>query len=222
MSGDEVRPYGDRAVMVDVDDVDAALAWAAAIRSAAADGSLPGVVDVVPGMQSVLVIGDGIVPRHTMADNLMQVSASRELGNGDALADGSARSGVSEVRIPVRYDGPDLTNVAALTGMTEEAVVRAHSESHWRVAFAGFTPGFGYLVGGDQRLTVPRRVESRPMVPAGAVGLAGEFSGVYPRSSPGGWQIIGRTDVVLWDIEHDPPALLMPGILVRFVDRTAS
>lgn len=229
MSGDpvvarRVRPYGDRAVMVDVDDVDAALSWAAAVRSAVADGSLAGVVDVVPGMQSVLVIGDGVVPRDTMADAVTRVSAPRDPLTDDESAAGQVASETSaapEVRIPVRYDGPDLSDVAALTGMTEDAVVRAHTGSRWRVAFAGFMPGFGYLVGGDRRLTVSRRAESRPVVAAGSVGLAGEFSGVYPRSSPGGWQIIGHTDAVLWDVDRDPPAVFTPGVVVRFVDESA-
>ncbi|HNP11666.1 MAG TPA: carboxyltransferase domain-containing protein, partial [Mycobacterium sp.] len=86
----------------------------------------------------------------------------------------------------------------------------------WRVGFGGFAPGFAYLVGGDPRLAVPRRAEPRTRVPAGSVGLAGEFSGVYPRESPGGWQLIGRTDAVLWDIDRTPPALLRPGMWVRF------
>ena len=97
----------------------------------------------------------------------------------------------------------------------------AHTGPPWRVAFGGFAPGFAYLIGGDPRLRVPRRDRPRPSVPAGAVGLAGEFSGVYPRSSPGGWQLIGTTEAVLWDVDRDPPALLRPGATVRFVDAGA-
>ena len=111
----------------------------------------------------------------------------------------------------VRYDGPDLDEVARLTGLTHAEVVAAHTGTPWRVAFGGFAPGFAYLVGGDPRLHVPRRDRPRPSVPAGSVGLAGEFSGVYPRSSPGGWQLLGTTDAVLWDADRDPPALLAPG-----------
>ena len=85
-----------------------------------------------------------------------------------------------------------------------------------RVGFSGFVPGFAYLVGGDERLHVPRRAEPRTRVSAGSVGLAGEFSGIYPRETPGGWQLIGRTDAVLWDVERDPPALLTPGTRVQF------
>ena len=115
------------------------------------------------------------------------------------------------------YDGPDLAEVARLTGLDEDEVVAAHTGTPWRIAFGGFAPGFAYLTGGDERLRVPRRDEPRTTVPAGAVGLAGEFSGVYPRPSPGGWQLIGSTDAPLWDPDRDPPALLGPGGWVRFV-----
>ena len=121
------------------------------------------------------------------------------------------RAASHEVEIPVRYDGPDLDDVAGLTGLSRAEVVAAHTGTPWRVAFGGFAPGFAYLVGGDPRLRVPRRDRPRPRCPPGAVGLAGEFSGVYPRSSPGGWQLIGTTDAVLWDVDRDPPALLAPG-----------
>ncbi len=118
--------------------------------------------------------------------------------------------------LPVRYDGPDLDEVARLTGLTVDEVVTAHTGSAWTVAFMGFAPGFAYLAGGDARLAVPRRDHPRPRVDMGAVGLAAGLSGVYPRSSPGGWQLVGRTDVTLWDLSHDPPALLRPGTVVRF------
>ena len=95
-------------------------------------------------------------------------------------------------------------------------VVAAHTDTPWRVGFGGFAPGFAYLVGGDPRLNVPRRSEPRTKVPVGSVGLAGEFSGVYPRESPGGWQLIGHTDAVLWDVQRDNPALLTPGMWVQF------
>ena len=118
----------------------------------------------------------------------------------------------------MRYDGPDLDEVGRLTGLGTTGVVAAHTGTAWMVAFGGFAPGFAYLTGGDGRLRVPRRDRPRPSVPAGAVGLAGEFSGVYPRASPGGWQLLGTTDAVLWAVDRDPPALLSPGTTVRFVD----
>jgi KipI family sensor histidine kinase inhibitor len=123
------------------------------------------------------------------------------------------------VTIPVDYSGPDLDEVAELTGRTRPEVVAAHRGQVWTVAFCGFAPGFGYLVGEDDRLRVPRRRQPRTSVPAGAVGLADAFSGVYPRSGPGGWQLIGRTDATLWDLDRDPPALLQPGRRVRFTSQ---
>ena len=116
------------------------------------------------------------------------------------------------------YDGEDLAEVGRLTGLGERGVVEAHTGQTWTVAFAGFSPGFGYLIGQDDRLHVPRRDNPRTKVPAGSVGLAGEFSGVYPRESPGGWQLLGRTDLAMWDLDRDPPALLHPGVRVRFVE----
>lgn len=121
------------------------------------------------------------------------------------------------IRIPVRYDGPDLAEVAERTGLTAGELIAAHTGTLWRAAFAGFAPGFAYLTGGDPRLSVPRRATPRTEIPSGAVGMAGEYCGIYPRRSPGGWQLIGSTDVVLWDERRDPPALLAPGTAVRFV-----
>ena len=118
----------------------------------------------------------------------------------------------------MHYDGPDLADVAELTGLSVTEVIAAHTGTDWRVAFGGFAPGFAYLTGATRGLRVPRRTEPRTAVPAGRVGLAGEFSAIYPRSSPGGWQLIGRTDVGVFDIDRDPPALLQPGTVVRFVD----
>jgi KipI family sensor histidine kinase inhibitor len=100
--------------------------------------------------------------------------------------------------------------------MSVAEVIDAHTGTPWRVGFGGFAPGFAYLVDGDSRLSVPRRTQPRTRVPAGSVGLAGEFSGIYPRESPGGWQLIGRTEAVLWDVERTHPALLIPGMWVTF------
>ena len=120
------------------------------------------------------------------------------------------------VTLPVDYSGPDLAEVAERTGVSPDGVVAAHTGQTWTVAFCGFAPGFGYLLGENDSLRVPRRSQPRTSVPAGAVGLADAFSGVYPRSGPGGWQLIGRTDANLWDVDRDPPALLRPGVRVRF------
>lgn len=188
-----VRPYGDRAVLLDCTDLAEAQGWFAALE---------GDADVVLGARTVLVHGD---PSHVRA------LISRARPGAATLVNGPL------VEVAVTYDGPDLHDVARLTGLSVEAVVAAHTGCTWTVAFGGFAPGFSYLAGGDARLEVPRRDSPRTRVPAGAVGLAGEFSGVYPRESPGGWQLIGRTAARLWDSQRQPPALLTPGSRVRFV-----
>ncbi|CAJ63548.1 MULTISPECIES: 5-oxoprolinase subunit B family protein [Frankia] len=128
-----------------------------------------------------------------------------------------AKDSPATVTIPVRYDGPDLVDVARLTGLTPAQIVERHLRGRHRVAFCGFAPGFAYIAGLDPALRVPRRDSPRTRVPAGAVAIADEFSGVYPRASPGGWHLIGQTDLAVFDLTHDPPALLAPGTLVRFV-----
>ena len=194
-------PYGARALLVEVDDPDEVLAWSTAIESAGLD-----VVDVVPGARTVYVSTTG--PEHLVAvrDAISRLSPTPV----------DATSG-EVVEVPTVYGGPDLDEVARLTGMTPDQVVAAHTAQPWRVAFTGFAPGFGYLVRQDTPLVVPRRDEPRASIPAGSVGLAGEFSGIYPTASPGGWQLIGHTDLRLFDIDQDPPALLRPGTLVQFV-----
>jgi KipI family sensor histidine kinase inhibitor len=196
-----VLPFGDAALLVEVDGLTDVLALAAAVRAASPDG----VLDVVPAARTVLLT---VAPRTDLAALRRAVL--------DLPVDPSSVPDGATVEITVTYDGPDLAEVSRLTGLTEDEVVAAHTGTPWRVAFGGFAPGFAYLTGGDERLRVPRRDEPRTAVPAGAVGLAGEFSGVYPRSSPGGWQLIGSTDARLWDAEREPPALLEPGGWVRF------
>ncbi|HVU92653.1 MAG TPA: allophanate hydrolase subunit 1, partial [Jatrophihabitans sp.] len=123
------------------------------------------------------------------------------------------------VELAVEYDGPDLAATAAELGLSPAELVRRHAAGEYVVAFCGFAPGFAYLTGLDPALHVPRLAEPRTRVPAGAVGIAGEFTGVYPRPSPGGWRLLGRTDAVLWDLDRTPPALLPPGTRVRFRPR---
>ena len=194
-------PSGERAVLVELADTDEVLALAEPVRG------LAGVEDVVPGERTLLVTVSAPGELAALRAALPLVASAA------AAAVASPRT----VEIHVTYDGPDLKAVAALTGLSVDEVVAAHTAAPWRVGFGGFAPGFAYLVGGDPRLDVPRRSEPRPSVPAGAVGLAGRYSGVYPRTSPGGWQLIGHTDAVLFDVEADPPALLQPGMTVRFV-----
>lgn len=202
-------PYGDAGWLVEVADTAEVLAWSDALRAA----DLAEVAEVVPAARTLLVIAAPGAGLGAVRERLLAL----EVGAADEHAGGQVGGGSEEVEIPVTYDGPDLADVARLTGLSEDEVVAAHTGEPWRVAFGGFAPGFGYLSGGDPRLEVPRRDEPRTKVPAGAVGLAGTFSGVYPRESPGGWQLIGTTDATLWDLDRDPPALLRPGAVVRFV-----
>lgn len=127
------------------------------------------------------------------------------------------------VDLPVHYDGEDLEQVAHIMGLSVNEVIGRHTGELWRCAYIGFAPGFSYLSPtSGSTLSIPRREQSRSSVPSGAVALAGCYSAVYPRSSPGGWQIIGRTDVQMWNIDNDPPSLVQPGRRVRFVDVDAS
>ena len=204
-------PSGERAVLVEVDTLEEVLELH---RRLWVDDRPPGLLDAVTGARTLLLVVDsgralaGV--RSTAQDALRHLSG--------AAAATSPDSEDADVELAVHYDGPDLAEVADLTGLSPREVVAAHTGRVWRVGFSGFAPGFAYLVGGDPRLDVPRRGTPRPRVPAGAVGLAGEFSGIYPRSSPGGWQLIGHTDEVLWDLDREPPALLRPGLRVQFVD----
>ncbi|UYP19401.1 5-oxoprolinase subunit PxpB [Rhodococcus sp. Z13] len=194
---------GDSALLAEFESLDEVLAQWRALDEA----RLRGVVDLVPAARTILVVFD---PVETTAEKVR-----RWIADTPPLPPDTAPS--AEVEIGVRYDGPDLEEVGRLTGLDTDEVVAAHTSTAWTVAFGGFAPGFAYLTGGDERLHVPRRESPRTVVPAGAVGLAGEFSGVYPRRSPGGWQLIGTTDVPLWDPQRSPAALLRPGHSVRFV-----
>ncbi|WP_024794293.1 5-oxoprolinase subunit B family protein [Tomitella biformata] len=191
---------GESAILVEFNSLPEVLAFSAAAEAARGEG----ISDLVPGARTVLVCFEGL-PRPAVTTWIRSISA----------APAPARTATA-VEIPVRYDGPDLDAVAELTGMTVAEVIDAHTETEWTCAFGGFAPGFGYLVGGGPRLRVPRRATPRVSVPAGSVGLAGEFSGVYPRSSPGGWQLLGHTDIELWNTGREPPALIHPGAVVRF------
>jgi KipI family sensor histidine kinase inhibitor len=199
-----VLPSGSTALLVELDDLDAVLALYAAL----AEQPPEGVVDVVPAARTVLLVTDPA--RTTLADVADAVRRTTPRPG--------ARSGGEVVELPVRYDGEDLPEVARLMELTPEELVRRHTGTEWTVAFGGFAPGFGYLTQRGGQWDVPRRSTPRTRVPPGSVGLAGEFSGVYPRESPGGWQLVGRTDVAVFDLDRDPPALLRPGVRIRFVE----
>ncbi|OBK12394.1 5-oxoprolinase subunit PxpB [Mycobacterium asiaticum] len=201
----DVVDYGDQALMLQCDSTVEVLAWADALRAA----ELPGVVDIVPASRTVLVKLHGPRFQGVTRQRLRKLRVTPD------TADAAHEQG-RELVIDVVYDGPDLAEVARCTGLSTAQVINAHTSTPWRVGFSGFAPGFAYLIGGDERLHVPRRTEPRTSVPAGSVGLAGEFSAIYPRRSPGGWQLIGHTDAVLWDIDRPDPALLTQGMSVRF------
>jgi KipI family sensor histidine kinase inhibitor len=202
-----ILPSGEHAVLVELDDLSQARALAESLRRHPIDG----VRELVPAARTVLIIAE---PGARLVDIAARVD-TREL---TAWApDGPAE----EIEIPVRYDGPDLADVAELTGLDMAGVVAAHTAQVWTVAFCGFLPGFAYLVGESDTLRVPRRPTPRTLVPRGAVGLADEYTGAYPRRSPGGWQLIGTTNAVLWDVHREPAALLRPGVRVRFVETNA-
>ncbi|MFD6161391.1 allophanate hydrolase subunit 1 [Nocardia sp. NPDC060256] len=203
-----ILPAGDRSVLVAPDEHADLVAFIDLLRRA-----LPaGVHDVLPAAQTVLVTMTDTADARAVEDHLRQLFRN-------AQGIGSAEPEPDAVRtIPVRYDGPDLESVAAQLGISVRAVIDAHTGAVWRCSFLGFAPGFGYLESAESGLAVPRRTESRTSVPAGSVALADGYSAVYPRRSPGGWQLIGTTDVPMWDLDRAEPSLLRPGTRVRFTE----
>ena len=197
-------PCGDRALLAEVADAGERRRLDATLRRHPLRGS----VEHVPGARTVLVVAGAPQDLPGLA------AALREL----VLDPDEAPDESDELVIEVRYDGPDLQDVATAVGISPDEVVERHTTQVWTVEFAGFAPGFGYLTGSAGGLEVPRRHSPRTRIPAGSVGLAGPYSGIYPRPSPGGWQLIGRSDARLWDADRDPPALLTPGRRVRFVE----
>ncbi len=193
----ELRSVGPRALLAEVADVGEALALATWARAA-----LLGAEEIVPAARTVLI--DGVDLDHAR-ETLALWQPSAELPNGDL------------VEIAVRYDGEDLEWVAEEWGTDVNGVVARHTATDFVSAFCGFAPGFAYLSGLPDDLAVSRLDSPRSQVPAGAVGLAGSWCGVYPTASPGGWRLIGHTDARLWDPSAAQPALLAPGVRVRFV-----
>jgi KipI family sensor histidine kinase inhibitor len=198
----DIRPYGRRALLAEPTDPAVLLDLADAARS------LAGVAEVVPAARTVLVVCSA----PSEVEGVTHGLADLELPGGQR----AGRGGGEPVPLNVTYDGPDLAAVADETGMSMDEVVHRHTGADYVVAFCGFTPGFAYLSGLPPELHLPRLPEPRTRVPAGAVGIAGGFTGVYPRPSPGGWRLLGRTSAPLWDVDRDPPALLAPGTAVRF------
>lgn len=162
--------------------------------------------DLVPGARTVLL--DGVDDLEAARAYLAAWSPSGRRGDREGQL----------VELPTTYDGADLDDVARRWGMTRAEAVATHTGTEFMVAFIGFSPGFAYCTGLPAELAVPRLDRPRATVPAGAVGVAGEYTAAYPTASPGGWRLVGRTDARLWDTERDEPALLTPGTRVRFVE----
>lgn len=202
MSRRSVHWFGSQALLMDLSGLDEALALHAALNQQ----PLAGQLDLIPAAQTLLI-------RFISHFHARQARARLTEMSAEATQQGQGRLH----EIPVVYDGPDLVDVAAQTGLSKAEVIQMHTDQTWQAAFSGFAPGFVYMVGEHDKLHVSRRQTPRTAVPTGAVGLAGAFSAIYPRCSPGGWQLIGRTDARLWDLERDPPALIRAGDRIRYV-----
>jgi KipI family sensor histidine kinase inhibitor len=198
----QVLRCGLESVLVEVSDRDEVLGLRTALRRARLDG----VTEVIPAARTLLVRYD---PRRLDAVRIAALIAELP---PTAVEEESA----GEVVIPVHYDGADLADVGTRTGLPRGELIARHLAPEYTVAFCGFAPGFAYLTGLDPVLRLPRRATPRTHVPAGSVAIADEYTGVYPRSSPGGWQLLGHTDLAVWDLNREPVTLLPPGTRVRF------
>ncbi|MET0234763.1 MAG: allophanate hydrolase subunit 1 [Kibdelosporangium sp.] len=197
-----LRRCGADAMLVEVDSLDEV----EAVRAALADADLPGLVELVPAARTVLA---SFSPGSGGLTRLRPLLDTVDLSQRTSTAP-------REVVLQVHYDGPDLELVAKTAGTDVGGVIDLHTNAEYKVAFCGFAPGFGYLVGLPSALQQPRLDNPRKRVPPGSVGIAGEFTGAYPTASPGGWRLLGHTDATLFDSRREPAALLAPGDVVRF------
>ena len=198
-----VLPYGDRALLLELPTEAAVLP----VRDAVLRLAEPSITAVVPAARTVLVEFD---PGSGTVEQLRRQLIALRVLPADAAPP------AMPIELPVRYDGADLVAVADAVGLAVDELITLHSGAEYTVLFCGFSPGFGYLTGLPERLRMPRLDAPRRSVPAGSVAIADGFAGVYPRASPGGWRLLGRTDAVLFDLDRQPPALLAPGTRVRF------
>jgi KipI family sensor histidine kinase inhibitor len=198
-----IHPFGEAALLVELGSPERAQGLAASLRR----DPPTGVVEAVPGLESVMVELEPGSDPDAVAEAIRPLVST--------LADAPLEAGRAHV-IPVTYGGPDLDDVARLTGLTTAEVVRLHAGAELRVLFCGFAPGFAYLGELPHELRVPRLATPRTRTAAGSVAIAGPMSGIYPADLPGGWRVIGRTKVTLFDPSREPPVLLAPGDRVRF------
>ena len=196
------RRYGEHAALLDC----ASLEEMSAARATLTEAALDGVAEIVPGARTLLVVA---TPGSGALEAARSLLASADLAHPPAEA-------AREVVLDVRYSGEDLSLVAEDAGLSVDQVVTLHTGAVYTVAFTGFAPGFGYLAGLPSELQQPRLASPRTRVPAGAVAIADEYTGVYPRESPGGWRLIGHTETTLFDPSAAKPALFTPGLRVRF------
>jgi KipI family sensor histidine kinase inhibitor len=199
-----IRPVGSSALLVECGDGAEVEAWRAELTRRRDAGDLRA-LEIVPGARTVLL--DGVPDPGRAAEHIRAWSPPPPAGTAEGR----------RVEIPTVFDGADLDDVARFWGLARDEAVTRLVDTEFRVAFCGFAPGFGYLTGLPEDWSVPRLETPRTRVPAGSVGLAGPYAGVYPTASPGGWRLVGRTSVVLFDVDADPPALLTPGTRVRLV-----
>ncbi|MFI9589855.1 allophanate hydrolase subunit 1 [Nonomuraea sp. NPDC052265] len=199
-----IRTAGEHALLVETGSLAASHRLDAALRADRPEG----VVEIVPGPETVLVVAPG-ADRERLRARLAAVAGQAGGPQGGAPAG-------PVVTIPVVYDGADLDSVASLAGISAEEVVARHTGRELVVGWLGFAPGFAYLTGLDPALELPRLDTPRTSVPAGSVAVAGPYSAVYPTASPGGWRLLGRTTTRVWDVSADPPSLFRPGMRVRF------
>lgn len=206
-----VLPIGPRTLLVELLDLDETLALFAALMTA----DLPEIAEIVPAARTLMIrTAPGVAADSSLANRIASLQPASGLL---PKAEGGA-----VFEIPMSYDGADLADVADHLGLTVAEVIAAHQAANWQVVFCGFAPGFAYLNGADPRFDLPRRAVPRTRIPAGSVALAARFCGVYPQDMPGGWQIIGTTRLPMWDLARDPPAMLRPGLQVRFVEGHAT
>ncbi len=213
-----IKPCGETAILIDLNDADgnpltAAMRLREAIDVACATGHLVGITEVIPAAATLLIhLDPTIMPAAEIAEIITHLDLS------PFLAQTTQRT--SLIEIPVSYNGPDLESLANHLGIAPKRLIQLHGELQWTAAFGGFAPGFMYLVCEEFPFTVPRLESPRAAIPAGSVALAGSFSAVYPQQSPGGWQLIGHTDLLMWNTKRRNPSLIQPGDTVRFSNLT--